>query len=82
MACIQKESEMENEVKKDKVEAGNRIQKMGYYIAKLEEYIEFLTKLGKVKDLFFALHGQEDFPRDIAKGIELREELSKLKLTL
>ena len=49
------------------------------YIKKLEEYIEFLTKIGKSSAIFCAIHGQHDSPDDIRKGEVLRCEIDNLK---
>ncbi len=49
------------------------------YIAKLEEYIAFLTDCGNKTAMYLAIHGMGDSQKDIDKGATLREELYQLR---
>jgi len=49
------------------------------YIAKLEEYIKFLTDTGNKTAMYLAIHGMGDSQNDIEKGARLREEIYQLK---
>ncbi len=64
---------------KVKSETGKRSTATTCYIAKLEEYIAFLTDCGNKTAMYLANHGMGDSKEDIDKGARLREELYQLR---
>ena len=52
------------------------------YIAKLEEYIDFMHEHGIKDAIFCAAHGQVDKPETIAKAKKLRNELAVMKAAI
>ena len=52
------------------------------YIARLEEYIDFMHEHGIKDAIFCAAHGQVDKPETIAKAKKLRNELAVMKAAI
>ena len=52
------------------------------YIAKLEEYVEFLTVTNEKNAVFLLVHGMGDSTKDIDKGQTLRKEIDELRKTI